>query len=61
MAKEEKNPIRKEGRTRGTITQKPMAFRCDIENIDWLQRQPNKGRYINELIRKDREASAEHE
>lgn len=59
MAIEDKNPIRKEGRTRGTITQKPMAFRCDIENIDWLEKQPNKGRYINELIRQDREGKSE--
>jgi len=59
MEKENKSPTRKEGRTRGTITQKPMAFRCDFENIDWLEKQPNKGRYINELIRSDREGKTE--
>ena len=61
MSIKDKNPIRKEGRTRGIIRQKPMAFRCDLDNLKWLEKQPNKGRFINELIRKDREASAAHE
>lgn len=48
-------PIRKEGRKRGTITQKMVTFRCDADNVDWLNRQPNKGRYINNLIARDKD------
>ena len=50
----EKDLIRKGGNTRGVRTQKMVTFRCDIENIEWLDHQPNKGRYINEIIEKDR-------
>lgn len=50
----EKELIRKGGNTRGVITQKMVTFRCDIENVEWLEHQPNKGRYINELIARDR-------
>ena len=32
-----------------------MSFRLDIENIEYLNTKANKGRYINELIQKDRE------
>lgn len=49
----EKEPLRKEGRKRGTVTQKMVSFRCDDENIEWLEHQPNKGRYLNNLIRMD--------
>lgn len=38
----------------GQTTQKMMTFRCDNDNIEWLQSKPNKGRYINELIARDR-------
>lgn len=48
-------PIRKEGRKRGTITQKMVSFRCDYENFEWLNQMPNKGRYLNDLVRHDRE------
>lgn len=41
----------------GKTTQKMMTFRCDNENLVWLQSKPNKGRYINELIARDRTAS----
>lgn len=54
MSKEEKTPLRKEGRKRGEITQKMVSFRCDSENIEWLESQTNKGRYINDLIHLDR-------
>ena len=58
MAKlqDQKDPIRKEGRKKGTTTQKMVTFRCDLENVEYLERQPNKGRYLNNLIRFDREA-----
>lgn len=49
----EKEFLRKEGRKRGMVTQKMVSFRCDDENINWLEQQPNKGRYINNLIRTD--------
>ena len=27
-----------------------VSFRLDVENIDWLNSQPNKGRALNRLI-----------
>ena len=39
---------------KGGKSQKMLAFRCDLENLDWLEQQPNKGRTINELIAKQR-------
>lgn len=50
-----KERIKKEGAKRGTHTQKMMSFRCDLDNIPWLEGMPNKGRYINNLIKQDRE------
>lgn len=40
--------------TKGYVTQKMMSFSLDNDNILWLDSLPNKGRYINELIRIDR-------
>lgn len=45
---------RKPRAKRGTREQKMMTFLLDNDNILWLESQPNKGRYINELIRKER-------
>lgn len=59
MMKKEQEPterVRKEY-SHGQTTQKMMTFRCDNENLDWLQSKPNKGRYINELIARDRIAA----
>lgn len=53
MEKIEKSQERKKGRVNGSITQKVYSFRLDGDLIDWLSRQPNKGRYINDLIRDD--------
>lgn len=39
---------------RGKVTQKMMTFRVDNENATWLESKANKGRYINELIERDR-------
>lgn len=50
-----KELIKKGDNRTGRITQKMMSFRLDIENIDYLNTKANKGRYINELIQKDRE------
>lgn len=56
MAKENevKDRVRKEWK-HGVITQKMMSFKCDLENVAWLELQPNKGRYINDLIAADRQ------
>lgn len=34
-------------------TQKHFTFRIDNELLPWLDGQPNKGRYINNLIHQD--------
>lgn len=52
---EEKTRTRREYAKDGTRNQKLMTFRLDNELSEWLTSQPNKGRYINELIRKDME------
>ena len=52
--KDEKKQERKSGRVNGNVTQKVFSFRLDVEHLAWLEMQPNKGRYINELIAKDR-------
>lgn len=58
----EKELIRKGGNTRGVITQKMVSFKLDNDNLEWLQMQSNKGRYINSLIERDRrERSMNHE
>lgn len=54
----EKELIRKGGNTRGVITQKMVSFKLDNDNLEWLQKQPNKGRYINSLIDQDRKAKS---
>lgn len=38
----------------GSRSQKLMTFRLDNEHEQWLKRIENKGRYINNLIAKDR-------
>lgn len=38
----------------GERGQKMMSFRVDNANLAWLEQQPNKGRYINDLIERDR-------
>lgn len=43
----------KSGRKANTITQKAISIRLDIDLLEWLQTKENKGRYINDLIRKD--------
>lgn len=50
MEKKEKQRFRKE-RKQGVISQKMINFRCDLDNVEKLNRVPNKGRYINEAIR----------
>lgn len=55
MEKNEKSQERKKGRVNGSRTQKVYSFRLDGDLIEWLYRQPNKGRYLNNLIRDDME------
>lgn len=52
---EEKERQRKAYAARGERSQKMMSFRVDNEVADWLNQQPNKGRYINNLIKEDME------
>ncbi len=52
--KEEKTRIKRAYAAPGQRSQKMFNFRLDLENLDWLNKQQNKGRYINELISKDR-------
>lgn len=51
---EEQQRTRKEYARKGTRSQKMVSFRCDNDNVEWLESQPNKGRYINDLIADDR-------
>lgn len=54
--KEERERVRKAYAPKGETSQKMVTFRCDLENIEWLESKVNKGRYINDLIAKDRGA-----
>ena len=54
IMKTEQKQERKCGRERGKVTQKVFSFRIDVEHLPWLELQANKGRYINDLIAKDR-------
>ena len=50
---QEQEPKKQERRVyaeKGTRSQKMMTFRIDLENIEFLDKQINKGRYINDLI-----------
>lgn len=52
--KEKAARIRKQYSQSGS-SQKMMAFRLDGDLVEWLGTKPNKGRYINNLIRADKE------
>lgn len=52
--KEEKERMRKAYAKKGERSQRTMSFRLDNELAEWLNQQPNKGRYINNLIQQDR-------
>lgn len=51
---QEQERIRKEYAPKGERGQKMMSFRLDMENLDWLNMQTNRGRYLNQLIAEDR-------
>ena len=48
--KKEKEYVRKAYAPAGERSQKMMAFRVDNENLEFLNAQPNKGRFLNNLI-----------
>lgn len=54
MEEEKKVQVRKQYGKRGEKSQKLIAFRCDIELLDWLKSQANMGRYLNDLVRADK-------
>lgn len=54
MIEEKQERTRRKYAKRGETNQKMMSFRLDQENEFWLSSFPNKGRYINNLIRADR-------
>lgn len=53
--KEQKERQRKAYAPKGERSQRTWSFRLDNELADWLNQQPNKGRYINDLIKADRD------
>ena len=54
---EQKERQRKEYAKEGR-SQKMMSFRLDNDNAEWLEQFPNKGRYLNNLIKAERERGA---
>lgn len=54
MAEEKQERTRRKYAKRGETSQKMMSFRLDQENEFWLSTFPNKGRYLNNLIKADR-------
>lgn len=46
--------IRKSYAPRGQRSQVRITFLLDAENYEHWAQQPNRGRYLNELIKKDR-------
>lgn len=54
MEEEKTVQSRKQYGKRGEKSQKLIAFRADIELLDWLKSQANMGRYLNDLVRADK-------
>lgn len=44
---------RKKGRVNGQVTQIMTSFRVDADVVDYLKSKPNRGRYLNDLVRTD--------
>lgn len=44
---------KKENIKHGVRTQQMFNFRLDNDLAEWLKLQPNRGRYLNNLIRND--------
>ena len=51
---EDSERVRKAYAPRGERGQKMLNFRCDLENWEFLQGIPNKGRFLNLLIERAR-------
>lgn len=49
---DERKRIRKDGIKHGTRSQVQMTFRLDADLKAWLDGQPNKGRAINDAVRR---------
>lgn len=49
--KKERSQQRKKYAKAGTRTQKMLSFLLDNDLRDWVNKQTNKGRYLNNLIR----------
>lgn len=56
-----KELIKKGDNRTGRITQKMMSFRLDNDLEEYLEKQVNKGRFINNLIREDRDKNSKEE
>lgn len=54
MEQEKQTQTRRKYSADGTRGQKHISFRIDYENLEHLNKQPNKGRYLNDLIERDR-------
>lgn len=52
---EDADRVRKSYAPRGQRSQVRQTFLLDKENIDWVKSKPNISKYLNDLIRKDRE------
>lgn len=46
---------RRPGRPATGTTQKHISFRCDLENIEYLNTKENKGGFLNKLLKEARE------
>lgn len=56
MSEQEKEKQqRKKYAAAGQRGQKMMSIRIDNDLVEWLNQQRNKGRYINDLIRDDKD------
>lgn len=51
---EDADRVRKAYAPRGQRSQVRITFLLDEENVEQLRQQPNKSRYLNNLISKDR-------
>lgn len=54
--KPDEERVRKAYSPRGSRGQKMVTFRCDFENLEYLNQQDNKGRFLNDLIKSHKES-----
>lgn len=50
---------RKAYAARGEKAQRMMSFRLDYDNVEYLNTKPNKGRFLNDLVARERESEQE--